>query len=160
MNDVDAAVELFRGGCACSQAILAVYGPRVGLDEDRAVRVAACFAGGMRMAETCGAVTGGFMALGLACCTDSCRTIEGRRAAYDAVASFAEKFRRRHGSLVCRELLGCDISTPEGYRIAVEKGLFRTRCVELVHDAAELLGGMLPAAATEEARRPDAREIP
>ena len=149
MNDIDAAVELFRNGCACSQAILAVYGPRFGLDEDRAVRVAACFAGGMRMAETCGAVTGGFMVLGLAGCGDGCRTIEGRRAAYASVQSFAETFKRRHGSLVCRELLGCDISTPEGYKIAVDQGLFRTRCVELVRDAAELLGGMLPVAARE-----------
>jgi len=145
MNDVEAAVKLFRNGCACSQAILAVYGPRFGLDEDRAVRVAACFAGGMRMAETCGAVTGGFMALGLAGCGDGCRTIEGRRAAYASAQSFAEAFRRRHGSLVCRELLGCDISTPEGYKTAVDQGLFRTRCVELVRDAAELLGGMLAA---------------
>ncbi len=149
MNDVDAAVELFKGGCACSQAILAVYGPRFGLDEDRAVRVAAGFAGGMRMAGTCGAVTGAFMALGLAHCDDGCRTIEGRRAAYAAIQSFAETFRQRHGSLACKELLGCDISTPEGYRIAVEQGLFRTRCVELVRVAADLLGGMLPAAARE-----------
>ena len=144
MSDVETAVGLFRDGCACSQAILGVYGPRLGLDENRAVRVAAGFAGGMRLGETCGAVTGAFMVLGLAYCSDDCRTAEGRKAAYGAILSFADRFRQRHGSLVCKELLGCDISTPEGAKTAVEKGLYRSKCVDLVRGAAELVEGMLP----------------
>ncbi len=146
MNDIDAAVGEFRNGCACSQAIMGVYGPRYGLDAGRAMRVAAGFAGGMRMAETCGAVTGAFMVFGLACSDDNCKTVEGRQAAYGAITSFAGQFSQRHGSLVCRELLGCDISTPEGAKVAQEKGLFRTTCEQLVRDAAELLETMLPGA--------------
>ena len=144
MSDVDAAVDLFRNGCACSQALLGVYGPRYGLDEGRAMRVAAGFAAGMRLGETCGAVTGSFMVFGLAHCGDTCKTADGRKAAYGAITSFAEEFGQRHGSLVCRELLGCDISTPEGAKVALEKGLFRTKCVELVRGAAELVEAMLP----------------
>jgi C_GCAxxG_C_C family probable redox protein len=139
MSDIDRAVELFRGGCACSQAILGTYGPRFDLDEDRAMRVAAGFGGGMRMAETCGAVTGAIMALGLARCGDHCRTADERQAAYGAVVAFEDDFRRRHGTLVCRELLGCDITTPEGAAAAREQGLFRSRCDQFVRDAAELL---------------------
>jgi C_GCAxxG_C_C family probable redox protein len=139
MSEVDAAVDLFKDGCACSQAVLGVYGPRHGLDQATAMRVAAGFAGGMRQAETCGAVTGAFMVFGLARCGDGCRSGEGRKAAYQAVTAFSTKFRERHGSLLCRDLLGCDISTPEGARIATEQGLFRTRCVQLVRDAAELV---------------------
>ncbi len=144
MSDAEKAVELFRAGCACSQAVLAVYGPRYGLAEEQALRVAAAFAGGMRMAETCGAVTGAFMALGLAHCTDGSRTIEGRKAAYAAVLAFAEAFKARNGSLVCRELLGCDVSTPDGGQTAREKGLFVTVCPRLVRDASELLEAALP----------------
>jgi C_GCAxxG_C_C family probable redox protein len=139
MSDVDRAVELFQSGCACSQAILGAFGPRYGLDEERAVRVAAGFAGGMRMAETCGAVTGAFMVFGLARCDGGCRTAEGRQATYAAVTSFAEEFQRVHGTLVCRELLGCDISTPGGAALAREQGLFRARCDGFVRVAAELL---------------------
>jgi C_GCAxxG_C_C family probable redox protein len=146
MSDADVAVDHFTSGCACSQAILGAFGPRYGLDEAKAMQVAAGFAGGMRLAETCGAVTGAFMALGLAYCNDSCKTIEGRSAVYGAVTSFAGRFKERHGSLVCRDLLGCDISTPEGLRIATEDGLFRTRCVQLVRDAAELVESMVPTA--------------
>jgi len=139
MTNVDRAVELFKSGCACSQAVLGAFGPRYGLDEERAVRVAAGFAGGMRMAETCGAVTGAFMVFGLARCDGGCRTADGRQATYAAVTSFAENFRRLHGSLACRGLLGCDISTPEGAATAREQDLFKTRCVEFVRTAAELL---------------------
>jgi C_GCAxxG_C_C family probable redox protein len=146
MGDVDKAESLFRSGCACSQAVLGTYGPRFGLNEDEAMRVSAGFAGGMRMAETCGAVTGAFMVLGLAYCDGKCRTAEGRKRAYEKVVSFAEEFKARHESLACRELLGCDISTPEGARLATEKGLFRSECPELVRSAAELVEARLPNA--------------
>jgi len=145
MSDVEFAVEMFRGGCACSQAVLGTYGPRFGLDETTAVRVAAGFAGGMRMAEMCGAVTGAFMVLGLAGCDEGCTVVQGRQAAYEAVTTFAEKFRERHGTLVCRELLGCDISTPEGAQFATEQGLFRSRCDQFVRDAAALVESLVPA---------------
>lgn len=144
MDGASKAVELFRGGCACSQAILGAYGPRYGLGEPLALRVAAGFAGGMRMAETCGAVTGAYMVLGLAKCDAACNTADGRQAAYDALTAFSKAFRERQGTLKCRELLGCDISTPEGSAAAREADLFGTRCVEIVRCAAELLDGMLP----------------
>jgi C_GCAxxG_C_C family probable redox protein len=146
MSDIERAVELFKGGCACSQAVLGTYGPRFGLSEDMCVRVAAGFASGMRRGETCGAVTGALMVLGLAHCNDSCRKGEGRKDAYGTVVAFSEKFEKRHGSLRCSDLLGCDMATPEGQRLATERGLFRTKCVELVHDAAEIVEGFLPKA--------------
>ena len=146
MGDVDKAEDLFRSGCACSQAVLGTYGPRFGLKEDDAMRVSAGFAGGMRMAETCGAVTGAFMVLGLAYCDEKCRTAEDRKRAYEKVVSFAQEFKARHAALACRDLLGCDISTAEGARVATEEGLFRSRCPELVRSAAELLEARLPSA--------------
>jgi C_GCAxxG_C_C family probable redox protein len=146
MGDVDKAERLFRGGCACSQAVLGTYGPRFGLNEDLAMRVSAGFAGGMRTAETCGAVTGGFMVLGMAYCDEKCRTAEGRKRAYEKVVSFSKDFKARYGAVACRDLLGCDISTPEGARLATEKGLFRSKCPELVRGAAELIEARLPDA--------------
>jgi len=145
MSDAKKAEALFRSGCACSQAVLGTYGPRFGLGEGEALRVAAGFAGGMRMAETCGAVTGGLMVLGLAHCDDNCKTAEGRKRVYEAVASFTNEFKTRHGSLLCRELLGCDISTPDGAARAKEQGLFKSKCPELVRSAAEMVEARLPS---------------
>ena len=65
MSKVTEASQLFRDGCACSQAILAVYGQPLGLPRKTAMQVAAGFAGGMRLGDTCGAVTGALMVLGL-----------------------------------------------------------------------------------------------
>ena len=125
--------------------MLAAYGPRYGLSESQALRVAAGFAAGMRMSETCGAVTGAFMVFGLAKCGPDCKVAEDRQAAYDAVVAFSKAFRERQGSLTCRELLGCDVSTPEGAQAAREAGLFSTKCVDFVRCAAELVEEMLPA---------------
>jgi C_GCAxxG_C_C family probable redox protein len=144
MSHVEAAVELFRSGCACSQAILGAYSPQYGLDAEVALRVAAGFGSGMRLAETCGAVTGAFMVLGLAYSGDGSKTIEGRMAAYEAILAFARDFKERQGSLVCRELLGCDVSTAEGAKIAEERKLYQTKCARLVQDAAERLEAALP----------------
>ena len=49
----------------CAQAVLAAFGPDAGLPEEAACRITANFGSGMKMGETCGAVTGGLMALGL-----------------------------------------------------------------------------------------------
>jgi C_GCAxxG_C_C family probable redox protein len=143
MSAVDAAVHLFRSGCACSQAVLGAYGPRYGLDESQGIRVAAGFAGGMRRGDTCGAVTGAFMVFGLAHCGGACRTADGRQAVYGAVTSFAETFRGRHGSLACRDLLGCDIGTPEGLKHVQETNLHATVCGGLVESAAGIIEQLL-----------------
>jgi len=108
------AVELFENGCACSQPVLGAFTDRLEFDHDEAMRIAAGFAGGMRMGEVCGAVTGAYMALSLAHCTGECTTAEGRKVAYAALEAFTGAFKRRHGSVLCRDLLGCDISTAEG----------------------------------------------
>ncbi len=143
MNEADKARELFNSGCACSQAVFGAFAPELGLDEETAVRLSAGFAGGMRTADVCGAVTGAYMALGLANTANGCRSAQARGATYKAMGEFREAFVAKHGSIVCRELLGCDISTPEGAAEAGEKNLFATRCLGYVGDAAEIVSGMV-----------------
>lgn len=142
MSDVSKAAQMFRNGCACSQAILSIYGTPLGLSHDHAMRISAGFAGGMRLGETCGAVTGAFMVLGLRHCSADCDRSSGREETYARVIEFADKFKQRNGSILCRELLGCDISTPQGMKQAQEQNLFKTTCVKMVEDAAEILEEM------------------
>ena len=143
MNDVESSVDRFLNGCACSQAILVTYAERLGLDSGHAMKLAAGFAGGMRMAETCGAVTGAFMVLGLHGCDDDCDTGKGREKVYSLVTEFATRFEQRNGTTRCKELLGCDISTEEGLQAAKDRDLFKTRCAEAGRDAAEILEEMM-----------------
>ena len=142
MSKVAEASQLFRNGCACSQAILAVYAQPLGLSRKTAMQVAAGFAGGMRLGETCGAVTGAFMVLGLRHASENCDKAAGRADVYARVVEFGKRFQSRNGSIVCRELLGCDISTPEGMKQAQERNLFKTTCVKMDQDAATILEEM------------------
>ena len=143
MSKVEEAVECFCAGAACSQAVLGTYAEDVGLSREQAMKIASGFAGGMRMAETCGAVTGAFMVLGLRYAGPNCDKRDGRDNVYTALRSFVAQFEGRNNTVVCKELLGCDISTPEGAQRANAEGLFRTICPKLVQDAAEILEQML-----------------
>jgi C_GCAxxG_C_C family probable redox protein len=68
---------------------------------------------------------------------------EAKIKTYKLVKEFTEKFRARNGSIICRELLGCDIGTTDGQRIAKNKELFSTVCPGFVQDAVEILEEIL-----------------
>ena len=116
----------------------------MGLDHELALRIAGAFGGGMaRMGETCGAVTGALMAIGLKYGMTQAKDEAAREKTYKLAQEFMTKFKARHDSLVCRELLGYDLSSPEGRKAAHDKGLFSTLCPQLVRDAVEILEQML-----------------
>ncbi len=143
MNRVETAVSRFAAGFNCSQAVFSAYSERFGLDEKTALKIAAGFGGGMgRMAETCGAVTGALMVLGLKYGGTS-PDRQAKELAYERVRTFADRFKACHGSLACRDLLGCDLSTAEGQEAARQNNLFATMCPKFVRDAAEILEEML-----------------
>ena len=111
----------------------------MGLERDLALRVAGAFGGGMaRMGETCGAVTGALMVIGLKHGMTQAKDEEARDKTYKLAQELATRFKDRHRSIICRELLGYDLSSPEGRKAAHDKGLFSTLCPELVRDAAEI----------------------
>ena len=140
MNKVERAVSCFNDGFSCSQAVLSTYGEQFGLDRETALKVAGAFGGGMgHMGETCGAVTGALMVTGLKYGQTRVEDKEPKKKTYRLVKEFAEKFKVRNGSINCTELLGCDLSTPEGMQRAKERGLFTTVCPKFVQDAAEIL---------------------
>jgi len=144
MNRVERAVSCFKEGFSCSQAILSTYGEQFGLNREMALKVSGAFGGGMgRMGETCGAVTGAFMVIGLRYGKTKVEDEQTKERAYNLVKEFVDKFRSRNGSIVCRELLGCDISTSDGMKIIREKKFITTLCPKFVHDAAEIIEQIL-----------------
>ena len=139
MNRKSKAIEKFLNGTACSQAILAEYATIFGLSSELAMKIAAGFAGGMRRGSICGAITGAYMTLGLRYSAPNCEKSEGRKDVYKAVSEFSTEFEKIHGTILCKELLGCDISTPEGMKIAQAQELFKKVCPKFLNDAADLL---------------------
>ena len=138
------AVNIFKEGYNCSQAVISVYAEDFGLSLENALKISSGFGSGMgRMAQTCGAVTGAFMVLGLKYVNADIRDKETRERIYGLVREFARRFENRNGSIICRELLDCDISKPEGIANAKENGLFASVCPKMVGDAAGILDEMI-----------------
>lgn len=143
MSRQSEAKEKFINGYACSQAVFSPFCEQTGIDELAALKISSLFAGGMRRGETCGAVTGALMVLGLKYSADSCNVMAERMVSYKYAEEFYTRFLEKHPSLKCRELMGVDISTPEGKAEAELRNLHRTVCPALVSDAAEILEDMI-----------------
>ena len=139
-NETDIAAAWFDHGFSCAQAIVAAFGDQHGLDTQQALRVAGGFGGGMaRMGETCGAVTGALMVIGLLYGKTRPGDDAAKEKTYQVVHQFVDEFRTRHGSILCRDLLFCDLSTPDGSQKARESNLFKTLCPVYVGTSAEIL---------------------
>ena len=144
------SVDRFLNGYGCSQAVLTQFCEQFDMDQLTALKISSAFPAGMQMAGVCGAVTGAFMVLGLNFADqESCRSA-GRTQVYEAVAEFTRRFRERHTTLDCKELLGCNIMTPEGKETADQQNLFKTVCPKFVEDAARILEEMI-----KDSTRPD-----
>ena len=150
MSKVEQAVERFKDGFNCSQAVVGTYSEQFGLDCEKAFKVATGFGGGMRMGETCGAVTGAFMVLGLKHGNTTAEDKAAKAKTYEKVIEYTSRFKARNGSVVCKDLLGCDISTPDGMKKAQDDGLFDSVCPKMVREASEILEEMLAEDEIEE----------
>jgi len=143
MTKLDHALDLFSRQFNCAQAILGAYGPSEGLEEEHCLKIAAPFGGGIaRLAETCGAVTGALMVLGLRYGAATTSDPAAKAEMYTRAQVFVQRFKTRNGSVLCRDLLGFDIGTPEGWKQAQDRQTHMTVCPKLVRDAAEILDEM------------------
>lgn len=101
----DRAVELFNSGYNCAQATLCAFADRIDLDEKYLRLVASDFGGGMSgTRETCGAVTGMLMALGLIKGYDDVTDTEHKHRLYAEGRELIEDFTVEFGTTTCAEL--------------------------------------------------------
>jgi len=108
------------------------------------MKLAAGFGGGMAgTGQTCGAVTGAVMVIGMALGHTTANDRDRKARTYTAVARFMHAFEQSHGTVNCTELLVHDLGDPEGYRQAKKSGLFTTACPKFVESAAMILERVL-----------------
>lgn len=136
MNSIEEAVYLFQNGYVCSQAVFAAFSEDYDLSKEQALKIGACFGSGMRKGEVCGACTGALMVLGLKYGDDKTKSNE-------LCERFLDEFEKENGSYICRDLLGCDIGTPEGVKEAVDNNLFKEFCPIMVESAAKIVDEIL-----------------
>ncbi len=134
-------------GFGCAQAVIAAYCEDFNLDVETALKISTGFGSGMgRMGEVCGALTGGFMVLGLKygkVNTDGSKYGPATEMSYELVAKLAERFKEKNGTIFCKDLLGLDLSLPENREIAIERKYFVERCGKYIQDSIELLENLL-----------------
>lgn len=139
------AKAYFLEGYNCAQSVVLAFHKELGLDKETAARMASSFGGGMgRLREVCGAVSGMFLAAGLLWGYSRPDDSEGKKAQYQRVQALASAFRKKNGSIVCRELLGLDHKSDEPTPSARTSAYYKKRpCAELVADAAGILEDMI-----------------
>lgn len=118
-------------GYNCAQSVLCAYSDVLGIDEEILFRVAEGFGGGMGMLGTCGAVTGMFMAAGLAKSSGDLTACNSKPETMKVIRQLREAFETKNHSLVCRELRG------------VDTGVSMRSCDGCIEDGVEIVGKIL-----------------
>ena len=137
---IDLAVKYFTEGHACSQSVLLAFADRIGLDKTIAKRISGTFGGGMgRLRSKCGALTGGFMVLGMVEGYEGPEQMEQKMAVYKRVRELNKKVEYQYGETNCNELL-IKYSTPNN---VTERKHHKDICVKLVADTTGYLYDML-----------------
>ena len=140
-NPVKTAQVRFEQEFNCSQAVFSAYATKLGIQDEIALKLASPFGGGTaHQGHVCGAVTGALLVLGL---QKGNATPETKEETYRIAEDYIKHFQELHGSILCRELTGHDISKPGEIQKARDKGVFKITCPGLVKDAAELVSEFL-----------------
>lgn len=136
------AANNFENGYNCAQSVFMVYSEKFGIDTETALKLSSSFGGGMgRLREVCGAVSAMFMIAGLAkgYTENNNDDIKGKH--YQLIQTLAQKFKEKHGTIICRELLRLDKDenssfiptkrTPQYYK--------ERPCKEFIYDACTII---------------------
>lgn len=100
------------------------------------------------MGETCGAVTGAFILLGLKFGASDTEDKVSKAKTYELVKGFAREFEARNGSVICRDLLGFDIDIGSRENNPDSSRIINERCPGFVRSSVEILGDI----STEQAK--------
>lgn len=139
--NAEKALNGFGTGVDCSQAVFGEIATQIGLDGTLAMKIAAAFGGGMWEGETCGAVSGALMAIGLKYGQGENADPDKKNLMLEKCASFKAQFAEKYGSCICREMLGLKI--PEDMEQIMAENKFGTVCCNAVADACEIAASLL-----------------
>ena len=140
-SKVKEAVACFNDGFNCAQAVFSTYCEEFGIDKKRALQISCGLGAGMgRLQETCGAVSGAYLLIGLKYGKFQKDDESAKEKTYAMVREFARLFEERNKTTCCRELLGVDLINGDK-----EKARERVKeiCPKMVSDAAEIIESLL-----------------
>lgn len=133
------AVELSNRGFNCAQSVLGVFCEKYCVNKETALKMASGLGSGFRSGEICGAVSGAILVIGLKYGQFIAEDKSSKLYCNAKTVEFLNIFKMKNRSCLCREILGCNVSTIEGQKQAQEKNLFKTVCVDMVKSAVAIL---------------------
>lgn len=115
-------------GYNCAQAVACALAPEIGADAEACYVLSEGFGGGMGgHTETCGAISGGVMALGQVSSGGTALSGTTKKRTYELTRELVERFGAKNGSTICCELKGA----------GCEHGPLRS-CPGCIEDAAKI----------------------
>lgn len=122
-----------RNVYGCAEATFMVLKSAYDLDDPSDSSAAMALNGGVAYSGgACGAITGAAMAVGML----AERRVEDHRAAKRVArlitAELIDDFRKAHGALDCRDLIGIDLRAPGGHEAFIASDVWRTRCMRQI----------------------------
>ena len=146
-NHAEIAKQLFFKGYNCAQSVFCAFTDVTGYDIDTSARMASSFGAGLgRLRETCGAVSAAALILGIVKGYANPADYEAKKQHYELVREFADRFKEKNKSIICRELLTEASLNPESGGAPEQRSeeYYQKRpCPNLVYDAALILDEMI-----------------
>ncbi len=144
MTHKEKAEQLLHQQYHCSQALFGAFASDFGLDLKTAFKISTCFGGGMRQGGVCGCITASLLVLGMGLgfydAQDREREVYGNKKTDEFIRRFTEQM---GGVINCRDILGKDISKPEGMAAIRKEGLILQKCPKALNISIEILEDML-----------------
>jgi C_GCAxxG_C_C family probable redox protein len=137
----EVALEKFIEGYNCAQSVFYCFCDDLEFDKNTALKLACGFGAGMgRKQEVCGAVTGGIIILGAKYGRGENADRSATELTYKKTRELMDRFAAKHGTFICRQLLGgCELTTEDGQKRYKENDLFNKVCKPCVQSVVEIL---------------------
>lgn len=121
----------------CAQIVVAPFLEILGISDELVLMAASCFAGGGKRCLTCGAISGGFIVLGLKYGRRRLEDgVEAEEAALEPATDLVDRFKEVYGTTDCCELTGYDFSDPSQFQAFLDSPEAGEKCTERVKKVA------------------------
>ena len=139
MSKSESALKLFKDGFNCAQSVLGAFCEDYGMDLDTALKLSGGLGRGANCGEICGAVSGAVLVIGLKYGQSAQGDTDAKAECSVRTAEFLEEFRAENNTVICRELLGFDVSNQEEREKHLTIGEFIKKCNSAIDHAATIL---------------------
>lgn len=135
----DKAVDLFfTSGFNCAESVLLTLTKEFNRPTNLIIpSIATGFGGGIaRTGSICGALSGATMVIGLIVGRNRPDELDKKETVYEMASKMITDFEKEFGTCLCKDLIGCDLRTPEGRERVHENKIIENRCSKFVRWAA------------------------